>query len=1058
MWQRLNQIVKDRLSFPWHLETRRTLLMLSGLLVCVYSVWALCYVQTIPDLGLKSAFDTTIKGKPRVVVKSGSDLPVQGDKVSRVGDWDIDSWPKLLKAPFHFHQLLTTETEQHPSAIKKINAEDLEEFLQTYQPDDKKPFSWALRVQSGNHEYFLVLAQFQHGQGGENSPLLAWCILDHLPASELFPAILWFVLKLLLFVVGVLVLWKRPDDPASVQFFILCIITLGAYMGGYHWPYISPQPILVIGFIVCAVLLPAVTLHFYLVFPRTKGWLLRCPRRAWLAIYGLPVIFSALIVWEYWSFRNLYLERASADLIADTGRRLVHVIYCYLSLAAIWYLVSVVALVHSFFRAANLTERNQVKWIMYGALAAMIPIGYSLYLAVFDPDQFGAGGATWPMFAASLCITVAFVVSITRYRLMELDQIVSSGAVYFFISFLVGLGYYGVVVLGTLLFNRVLAGPPLSESLTAGTIALVLLVLLDLARTRLRRALDRRFHREKYHLDRTLQRMSEAVHQLVDPPTLVQRLLYASADLLGVMRGAVYLRQAETGSYRLAGWVGSAPAAAELAPGAFTEVLAQRGVVIFPGRATQPRTEAQDQLRHLGGEVARGLVHEGRVLAFLVLGAKSNGVYRPEDLNLLAAFAQITVLGLVSAEGHKTIEGLNTDLQGKVEKIAEQQRRILALQRQLGRRFQLRGPRIEDRETRSEEATANGSTAELTAPGDSQSANVDGQSSMLNGRMVGASPKLRQLLQMVRKVSRTDAVVLIRGESGTGKELLAEAVHQTSVRAEKAFVKVHCAALSPTLLESELFGHVKGAFTGAHKDKVGRFELANGGTLFLDEIGDISLEVQTKLLRVLQEKTFERVGSSEPVKSDVRVIAATHQNLEELIRRGKFREDLYYRLNVFDIIVPPLRQRREDIAELALHFLEQAAKRCGKPTLTLDDDALALLKAFAWPGNIRQLENVLERAAVLVEGSTITLRDLPEELRRESELEEQAAAAWTDGEFAEDFNSVDVIFDRSERERLERDQLERALAAAAGNKALAARNLGVARSTLVSKLKKLGIS
>jgi transcriptional regulator with GAF, ATPase, and Fis domain len=225
--------------------------------------------------------------------------------------------------------------------------------------------------------------------------------------------------------------------------------------------------------------------------------------------------------------------------------------------------------------------------------------------------------------------------------------------------------------------------------------------------------------------------------------------------------------------------------------------------------------------------------------------------------------------------------------------------------------------------------------------------------------MVGSSPAVRQLLHLVRKVSASPSAVLLRGESGTGKELLARAIHEHSPRAGKAFVTVHCAALSTSLLESELFGHVKGAFTGAHRDKVGRFELANGGSLFLDEIGDISLEVQTKLLRVLQEMTFERVGSSEPVKVDVRLIAATHQRLEALIRQGRFREDLYYRLDVISIHVPPLRERREDIIELANYFLRQYAQRCGKEMTLIDDDALLVLKAYSWPGNVRQLENVI---------------------------------------------------------------------------------------------------
>ena len=214
--------------------------------------------------------------------------------------------------------------------------------------------------------------------------------------------------------------------------------------------------------------------------------------------------------------------------------------------------------------------------------------------------------------------------------------------------------------------------------------------------------------------------------------------------------------------------------------------------------------------------------------------------------------------------------------------------------------------------------------------------------------------------------------MLLRGESGTGKGLLARAIHDSSPRSGKPFVKVHCSDLAASLLESELFGHVKGAFTNAIKDKVGRFEAAHGGSVFLDEIGDVAPEVQIKLLRVLQEMTFERVGSSDPVQVDVRVIAATHQDLETLIRQGRFREDLYYRLNVLPIAVPPLRDRPEDIPELALHFLRLYGQRAGKPGLQIDDDALLLLKAYSWPGNVRQLENAIEHASAFAEGPVVT--------------------------------------------------------------------------------------
>jgi transcriptional regulator with GAF, ATPase, and Fis domain len=397
----------------------------------------------------------------------------------------------------------------------------------------------------------------------------------------------------------------------------------------------------------------------------------------------------------------------------------------------------------------------------------------------------------------------------------------------------------------------------------------------------------------------------------------------------------------------------------------------------------------------------------------------------------LAAFAQITVLALEGAEGHRTIEQLNRELQAKLEKISEQQHRILALETRLRRQSV---PREEPAPSQTE----------LPA--------------VASGGMVGSGPVVQQLLHLVRKVAATDAVVLIRGESGTGKELLAKAVHETSPRAAKPFVKVHCAALSPTLLESELFGHVKGAFTGAHRDKIGRFEAANGGTLFLDEIGDVSLEVQTKLLRVLQEKTIERVGSSESMEVDVRILAATHQNLEDLIRKGRFREDLFYRLNVFPIRMPPLRERVEDIPELAMHFMRVSAQRNHKDVTHIDDDVLAAFKGHAWPGNIRQLENVIEKAVVLTESPVLTMHEIDSEDFQFLPLEEEAdrsPALMQEAAFAK---RAEAGSWRNERDRVEREQMVRALAAASGNKAEAARTLGIARSTLVSKLKKLGLS
>jgi two-component system response regulator HydG len=248
--------------------------------------------------------------------------------------------------------------------------------------------------------------------------------------------------------------------------------------------------------------------------------------------------------------------------------------------------------------------------------------------------------------------------------------------------------------------------------------------------------------------------------------------------------------------------------------------------------------------------------------------------------------------------------------------------------------------------------------------------------------IVGSSPQMQQLFKSVAQIAPSKATVLVTGESGTGKELIAAAIHQHSGRAEQPFVKLHCAALAESLLESELFGHERGAFTGAERRRIGRFEQADGGTLFLDEIGEISPATQVKLLRVLQEHEFERVGGNQSVKVDVRVVAATNRDLKAMVAQGKFREDLYYRLNVIDLHLPPLRERSSDIGALAFHFLRKYAAENGKGLTEIDDAALAMLCRHAWPGNVRELENVIERAVVLASGHSIVAADLPRELQQ----------------------------------------------------------------------------
>ena len=313
--------------------------------------------------------------------------------------------------------------------------------------------------------------------------------------------------------------------------------------------------------------------------------------------------------------------------------------------------------------------------------------------------------------------------------------------------------------------------------------------------------------------------------------------------------------------------------------------------------------------------------------------------------------------------------------------------------------------------------------------------------------LVGSSASLREAMALLDKAARGDATVLLRGESGTGKELFAQALHQRGPRAAGPFIEVHCAALPETLLESELFGYEKGAFTGATSRKPGRVELAEGGTLFLDEIGDISPAVQVKLLRLLQERAYERLGGAQTLRANVRFVAATHRDLEALTARGQFREDLFYRLSVVPIWLPPLRERQGDVARLAQRFVVELGREHGKNALLLEPEAQALLSAQPWPGNVRQLRNFIERLVVLGDGDVIGPSDVQRELSRNARpaAVPGSVPAAASGEL------------EARRREAERAAISEALGKCQGNRTLAARLLGVSRRTLYNKLEELGL-
>lgn len=325
-------------------------------------------------------------------------------------------------------------------------------------------------------------------------------------------------------------------------------------------------------------------------------------------------------------------------------------------------------------------------------------------------------------------------------------------------------------------------------------------------------------------------------------------------------------------------------------------------------------------------------------------------------------------------------------------------------------------------------------------------------------KIIVHSEKLKQALKIVDKVANTNSTVLVTGESGTGKELIVREIHRKSKRSKGPFVPINCGAIPKELIESELFGHEKGAFTHAIRSRQGRFELANGGTIFLDEVGELDIYLQVKLLRVLQEKEFERIGGTKTIKVDVRIVAATNKDLEDEVKKGNFREDLYYRLNVVNIYIPPLRERKEDILPLAEYFLKKYCIQNNKKNLTLSKEVKEILINYHWPGNVRELENLMERFSILCENKNVTVDDVPSKLlENTSKTSEKEIILPSNNEFTFPTLSTLKKFNLSLKEFL--DEIENklileALEKSGGVKNEAAKLLGLKRTTLIEKIKK----
>ncbi len=858
-----------------------------------------------------------------------------------------------------------------------------------------------------------------------------WLLVQSLPSGDVLLSFVWFLLQLTILAISVLAVWHRPFDRPARLFFMMCALTLVAFVGGVQWWITAANLWLNLPFAACAILLPAVTLHFFMTYPRPRVGVSRHRIPSLLGIYAIPLLtamFVAGMLIRLWWLNDVPASATTpVEKIFEGFLLLRQVIYAYILYAGLCFGVMLAALAHGFFTMRDPIERSQIRLIFMGGIFATIPIGYTLWLALLHRVDFALGDGTQPMFLASLSFMLAYAVAIARYKLMLVDQLLTKGMRYYSATLGLTLAYAAAIALCSLLAIRFNVSPSpqqvLQQTLAIGAVLMLTVVFFLWLRDGIQRMIDGWFYREKYQLDRAFQRMNRAAGHLVDRQSLAERMLSSCRDVLRIHSSALYLREPGKDVFQLVAAFDLEDIPVHFTPDEqFLIALAQDSTLqrVTTGRRGAP-APVQSVLRHLQAHVVHALEIDGTIAGFVVLGGKqNNSSFTAEDLTFLNALGQVTSIAMHSARVHQDITRLNEELRRKVDKIANQSRQISILQNELNNSH---------------------SEHDLPPVGDFQ-----------RGFIKGRSSAIAEVLDTARKVAVSNSSVLVRGESGTGKELIAQAIHENSNRRKGPLVRVHCAALAPSLLESELFGHVKGAFTGAHQDRIGRFEAAQGGTIFLDEIGDVSHDTQIKLLRVLQERCFERVGGAETIHVDVRIVAATHQNLERLIFDGKFREDLYYRLNVISLTMPPLRERREDVFELAFHFLRRAAERVGKTVTSIDDATVSLLERHHWPGNIRELENAIERAVVLAEGDSILPQHLPDEVLAMGRVALGHAVGMKPVLASPDGRDVRQRFSESERETL-----AEALRDCGGNKAQAARQLGMPRSTYYSKLKKYSI-
>ena len=694
---------------------------------------------------------------------------------------------------------------------------------------------------------------------------------------------------------------------------------------------------------------PAVIVHLASSFPEEKSVLQKYPYAQFL-----PYIPSALLF--------LFIASGAATIM-DAPKRLFAGVMIYMALAVIFLLGSCM---HLWLTSRSEIVKLRAKMILMGiGISASIPLLDLVTSNLFKMYILPGFNYYLPFFIA-FPLSIGF--AIVKHNLFEIDATIRRTFGYVLMTAGIALIYMLLVFIPSLIFGDF--RPAKSPLLPIGVI-LCILYFFNFFRSRIQKHVDRIFYRLEYNYQETVERISRSMRSVLSLKQIVDRMMGIAERVLFAEKGSVMLLNRQKAVYdciSVSTSISKLPAEDPLLKRIAydKQVMTRYDIEEDPLFGSQ-REACMDTFHRLEAILIVPLIYQDRLTGFLALGERKSGrFYGSTDVRLLQTLANQSAVAIENARLFADLEEQTRELMETNRKLRQEVTERLKIETELKRYEQ------------ELEKTVEKQTVELSQ---SRRALADLKRDLKGGyrfrNMVGKSEPMQEIYTLIKELADVTATVLITGESGTGKELVAEALHSGSLRKAHPMVKVNCSALSESVLESELFGHVKGAFTGADKDKLGRFQKAGQGVILLDEIGDVSLYFQKRLLRVLQEREFERLGDTTTLPMKARVIAATNQDLVQKVRQGQFREDLYYRLKVVEIKLPSLRERKEDIPLLIHHFLETFGKELDKKIKGVSPEVLRIMMTYDWPGNIRELRNTLEHISIMSKAETILENDLP---------------------------------------------------------------------------------